>query len=191
MTIRAYDNAGPPPGGPPPGGRGRDLVRNDMPVSWETSSALSTVRGIPWWAAVLLALAFTGIGVFADLERINRLGLIFQISYVLGCVFAVLWVQRRGLFGPMVQPPLILVLAVPVVVLTTPAAGSGGGLTATALAVGTPLINSFPTMAITTGSTVLIGLIRIAMQRAPARVRVRTTGQAPGRPGADRGRPLR
>ena len=151
MTVRAGDEA---------------MVHNDLPPTWETSSALSTVRGIQWWAAVLLAFGFTGIGVVADLQRINKLGLIFQACYFLGCVLAVLWVQRCGLFGPMVQPPLILAVAVPGVVLTTGGAG-GGGLGAKALAIGTPLINGFPTMAITTGVTVLIGLARILQQRAP------------------------
>jgi len=153
---------------PPHGGRGTSLYE-DAPATWETSAAMGTMRGIPWWAAVLLALVFTGIGVFVDLERIDRLGLIFQGSYFLGCVIAVLWVQRRGLFGPMVQPPLILALAVPSVVLAGSGASAGGGLTAKALAVGTPLINGFPTMAITTGVTVLIGLARIATQRPPRR----------------------
>ena len=139
---------------------------NDDPPTWQTNSVLSTVRGIPWWAAVLLALAFTGIGVFVDMERINRLGLPFQACYFVGCVLAVLWVQRRGLFGPMVQPPLILALAVPGVVLSGGGA-TGGGLTAKALAVGTPLINGFPTMAITTAFTVLIGVLRLLRQRAP------------------------
>jgi hypothetical protein len=148
-------------------------LRADEPPTWETGSAMSSVRGIPSWAAVLLALAFTGIGVFVDLERITKLGTIFQAWYFIGCVLAVLWVQRRGLFGPMVQPPLILALAVLGVVLAASGASSGDGLTAKALAVGTPLINGFPTMAITTGLTVLIGIIRFARQRPPKAPRVR------------------
>lgn len=151
----------------------------DEPPTWETGSAMSSVRGIPSWAAVLLALAFTGIGVFVDLERINKLGIIFQACYCTGCVLAVLWVQRRGLFGPMVQPPLILAFAVPGVVLAASGASAGDSLTAKAIAVGTPLINGFPTMAITTGLTVLIGLIRTARQRAPKPPRGRT--QPPAR----------
>ena len=179
MTIRTHDDG---------------MVRNDAPPTWETSSALSTVRGVPWWAAVLLALAFTGLGVFVDLERINRLGLIFQGCYFAGCVLAVIWVQRRGLFGPMVQPPLILALAVPGVVLAASGGTSGDGLTAKALAVGTPLINGFPTMAITTGITVLIGLIRILRQRAPRPpVRVQPSARRPRSAGSvpERRRPAR
>ena len=162
-------------------------LRQDAPPTWQTSSALSTVGGIPWWAAIALALSFTAIGVFADLERINRLGVIFQGSYFVGCVLAVLWVQRRGLFGPMVQPPLILAVAVPGVVLMGGGA-TGSGLTAKALAVGTPLINGFPTMAITTGATVLVGCLRLLRQRPPVTRRQsrpptpeRTPGPAPSR----------
>jgi hypothetical protein len=128
---------------------------------------MRSVRGIPSWAAIVLALAFTVIGVFADMERINRLGIIFQSFYFIGCVLAVLWVQRRGLFGPMVQPPLILALTVPGVVMT----GGGvtaDGLTAKALAIATPLINGFPTMAITTGVTVIFGGVRLLKQRPPS-----------------------
>lgn len=180
MTRSAYDDL------PSPAGRGT-AIRNDQPPTWETSSALSSVRGIQWWAAVLLALAFTGIGVFVDLERINRLGIIFQGAYFVGCVLAVLWVQRRGLFGPMVQPPLILAIAVPGVVLVAGGSGGGDGLTAKALAVGTPLINGFPTMAITTGVTVLIGLIRLAKERSPRPGQVAVRPRQPGdRPRAPR-----
>lgn len=141
--------------------------RQDAPLTWRTSAALPTVRGIPWWAAIVLALAFTAIGVFADMERINRLGILFQGCYFVGCVLAVLWVQRQGLFGPMVQPPLILAVAVPTVVMLGGGA-TGDGLTAKVLAVGTPLINGFPTMAITTGLTVAIGCARLLRERPPA-----------------------
>jgi hypothetical protein len=121
--------------------------------------------GLPWWAAVSCALLLTAIGVFVDLERLNRLGIVFQACYFLGCLLAVVVVQRKALFGPMVQPPLILAVAVPSVVLAAGSQGTNEGTIATALAVGTPLINGFPTMAITTGCTVLIGIFRLITQR--------------------------
>lgn len=124
--------------------------------------------GMPWWAAVLCALGFTATGAFADIERLNQLGIVFQACYFLGCVLAVVLVQRRGLFGPMVQPPLILAVAVPGVVLAAGDHSPGGGMVASALAVGTPLIDGFPTMAITTGFTLAIGIFRLIIQRRPA-----------------------
>jgi hypothetical protein len=109
-------------------------------------------------------LGLTAVGVFIDMERLNRLGVVFQACYFLGCLLAVVVVQHKGLFGPMVQPPLILAVAVPGVVL---AAGSvpTGGVLAAALAAGTPLINGFPTMAITTGLTIAIGAFRLITHR--------------------------
>lgn len=146
----------------------------DSRPTWATSSALGNIGGIPWWAALSLALAFTAIGVFADLGRIYRLGFIFQFCYFAGCLLAVLWVQRRGLFGPMVQPPLIMAVMVPGVVLIMGNEVIGSGLTAKALAVGTPLINGFPTMALTTGTAVIVGCIRLLRQRPPTPTRRRT-----------------
>ena len=112
-------------------------------------------------------MGLTAIGVFIDIERLNRLGIVFQACYFLGCMLAVVVVQRKGLFGPMVQPPLILAMAVPGVVLAAGSLPTGGGIVATALAVGTPLINGFPTMAITTGLVLAIGAFRLITQRQP------------------------
>jgi hypothetical protein len=68
----------------------------------------------------------------------------------------------------MIAPPLILAVAVSGVVWATGTTPTGGGLVATALTVGTPLINGFPTMAITTGFTVAIGVFRLFLQRRPS-----------------------
>lgn len=108
------------------------------------------------------------VGVFVDMERLNRLGVVFQICYFLGCLLAVVAVQRKGLFAPMVQPPLILAVAVPGVVLAVGPAPAGDGMIATALTIGTPLINGFPTMAITTGITIAVGIFRLIIQRRPS-----------------------
>jgi hypothetical protein len=180
VTLRGYDDLEPGADASPAG---------DEPQGWQLGSALATARGIPSWTAILVALTFTGLGVFVDLERASRLGLVFKGCYFLGCVLAVLWVQRRALFGPMVQPPLILAVAVPGVVLAGSGPGSGNGITGKALDVGTPLINGFPTMAITTAVTVLIGLLRIARQRPPRRPRVQTRTPASGPPSRTPRRP--
>ncbi|MFR9801706.1 DUF6542 domain-containing protein [Pseudonocardia sp. RS010] len=126
-------------------------------------SALATVLGIPPLAAVALAAVLTALGVFVDVLRIGTLGVVFGITYVVGCVLAVGWVRRRNLFGPMVQPPLLVAVTVPTVVLLV--GNTGPGLTETVLMVGAPLVNGFPIMAVTTGLTLLIGLLRLIVQR--------------------------
>ncbi|MGH4024054.1 MAG: DUF6542 domain-containing protein [Pseudonocardiaceae bacterium] len=137
-------------------------------LNWDERSLLPERVGVRWWAAICLALGLTAAGVFVDVQRLNRLGIVFQACYFLGCLLAVVLVQRKGLFGPMVQPPLILALAVPSVVLAAGSIPTDGGSTAAALAVGTPLINGFPTMAVTTGVTLAVGVLRLLTQRAPA-----------------------
>ena len=139
-------------------------------LDWDERSLLSDRVGVRWWAAICLALGLTAAGVFVDVHRLNRLGIVFQACYVLGCLLAVILVQRKGLFGPMVQPPLILAVAVPGVVLAAGSVSMDGGSAAAALAVGTPLINGFPTMAVTTGATLAVGFLRLLTQRPSAAV---------------------
>jgi hypothetical protein len=127
------------------------VSNRDTRTGWPVPerSALATVLGIPPLAAVGLAFVLTALGVFVDVLRIGTVGVVFTIAYVLGCVLAALWVRRRNLFGPMVQPPLLAAVLIPVLVLL----------------VGAPLVNAFPTMAVATGLSLLIGLIRLIVQR--------------------------
>jgi hypothetical protein len=121
---------------------------------------------MPWWGAVLTALALTAVGALFDELTSKTLGLPFQVLYTIGCVLAVTFVRRRSLFGPMVQPPLIMII-VAGVVLALFAAGGSGGIAAKALAVGPALIGNFPVMAIATVLTVVIGAVRLILQRKP------------------------
>lgn len=162
-------------------------------------SILSSVLGLPGYAAIAIAFGFTGLGVFIDLNRINGLGAIFKGCYFAGCVLAVCWVKRRALFGPLVQPPLLLAIAVPSVVILSGDFGASGspGLADHLLSIGAPLLNGFPTMAVTTACVVAIGLLRYVLQRPriePVRRRPsgaqRPSGRRPNserRSGADRG----
>jgi hypothetical protein len=128
-------------------------------------SVLPTVLGVPPIAAVGLAAALTAIGVLVDLTRIGSLGSVFTICYISGCVLAVIWVRRTGLFGPMVQPPLLVAAAVPVVVLLAGSPGPGQGVAEQLLVIGAPLVNAFPVMAWATGIVLVLGLLRIVLQR--------------------------
>jgi uncharacterized membrane protein YgcG len=120
---------------------------------------------MPWWGAVLTALALTAVGALLNEMTSKALGLPFQVLYTLGCVAAVTFVKRRSLFGPMVQPPLIMIVVAGVVLALF--AGGSGGLTAKAIAIGPPLIGNFPVMAVATVLTVVIGAIRLILQRKP------------------------
>ena len=128
-------------------------------------SVLAGVLGLPPVGAVSLATVLTAVGVFVDLMRIGSLGIVFTVCFVAGCVLAVAWVRRGGLFGPMVQPPLLVGVAVPVIVLLAGTPAPGAGLAEQLLVIGAPLVNAFPIMAWTTGAVLLLGLVRLLVQR--------------------------
>lgn len=128
-------------------------------------SVVATKHGIPWWGAVLGAFAMTGVGIAIDLALGDTLTSIFLVFYAVGCVGAVLAVAHRGIFAAMVQPPLILAIAVPLVVRALGTNSSGGGLRDEVITMALPLVNGFPTMALTTLATVALGVARIVIQR--------------------------
>lgn len=135
---------------------------------------------MPWWGAVLLAFLLTGAGIAIDLGRADTLTRLFLACYAVGCVSAVLAVARRSIFTAMVQPPLVLAVAVPLVVRLL-GGGTSGGVRNTVLELGIPLVNGFPTMAVTTIVTLALGVARIRVQRPaqpPARAQRTRTGRA-------------
>lgn len=136
-------------------------------VNWDERPVFGSMLGLPWWGAILLAVGLAVTGAVLDVRMHNSLGSVFQVAYLLGCVAAICLVRRKNLFGPMVQPPLILGFTVPITVLLY-SQRMTAGLEAKALAIGSPLINSFPAMAIATVLTVIIGVARIFLQRPPA-----------------------
>jgi hypothetical protein len=148
--------------------RQSDLDQPPAGPAWDERAIVGRMRGLPWWAAVLLAFGLAAIAAWVDMHRQDSLGRIYQGAYVLGCLVAVCWVRRRNLFGPMVQPPLVFaVTAIGAVALAQPGPLFGGGVKQLLLSVALPLTSNFPTMAITTGATVVIGLLRLWLQRDP------------------------
>ncbi|WP_394613860.1 DUF6542 domain-containing protein [Lentzea sp. JNUCC 0626] len=145
-----------------------DDVEDYEEVPWNYRAIFGEFKGIPWWAAILAALIPAFIGAFIDINSSKTVGWTFNVVFFAGALAAILLVQRRSLFGPMVQPPLILAATVPALVLLTGGV-SKGGLSAMALGLGKPLIDSFPVMAVTTIVTVGLGILRIFLQKDPNR----------------------
>jgi hypothetical protein len=142
--------------------RGREARAASNGPRWDERSAFGT-RGWPWWGAVVLALGLALVGAVLDEKMNSDIATVFRTAYVIGAVGAVCLVRRRNLFGPMVQPPLILIVVVPLV-----AAALDDKPGSKVLVIGPLLINNFPVMAITTGVTVVLGAIRYLVQRRPA-----------------------
>ncbi|MBS9373417.1 hypothetical protein GON09_002402 [Rhodococcus sp. B50] len=135
-------------------------------------SLVPTVPGVPWWGAVAIAAGTMLLGVLLDSARGNELTTAFTVFYVLGCLVAVVAVRYRGLFTAMAQPPLLLLLAVPIGQEFV-SSGSTGGLKDLALNVAYPLVNRFPAMLLATVLVLAIGGFRIFATRQNTGVRAR------------------
>lgn len=129
-------------------------------------SALATVPGVPAWGAVAIAVAATLVGFVIDAVRGNELTAAFSVFFFLGCLAAILAVRNRGLFTAMVQPPLILVVAVPLAYQQF--SPGGGGLKDLLLNVAIPLVNRFPLMLATTLVVCAIGAGRMYIRHQAA-----------------------
>ncbi len=140
--------------------------------------------GLPWWAAVVLATGATAIGLVLDIGSGGKeLTNVFAALYVLGCVAAVLAVRQSGVFTAVIQPPLILFVAVPGAYWLfhgTTFTGIKGIL----INCGYPLIERFPLMLFTSAGVLLIGMVRWYF--ATATPATSATPQTPAAPGAPR-----
>ncbi|ROP38460.1 DUF6542 domain-containing protein [Saccharothrix texasensis] len=154
-------------------------------VRWNDRAMFGSFRGLPWWAAVLIAFVVAIVGTFVDVNSAAKtVGWVFAVTFFVGCVGAVVFVERRSMFGPIVQPPLVLAIVVPILVVVTQGMPSGG-LAAMGLALGKPLIDGFPAMAITTACTVIIGIVRVSTQKDPNRLtkdEIREAKRKPDKP---------
>ncbi|MGX7825258.1 DUF6542 domain-containing protein [Actinokineospora sp. 24-640] len=143
-----------------------DLDEDRAAPAWDERPILGQSRGLPWWGAILLAIGLSAVAAVIDMQTRDTLGPVFQGAYIAGCVAAVCLVRRRNLFGPIVQPPLVFAL-VSVCALVALGPGAGGGLKGLLFNVALPLTGNFPTMAITTGVVLAIGIGRLFLQRKP------------------------
>jgi hypothetical protein len=167
--------------------RDSDLDSDKTDVEWDERPVIGRGRGLPWWAAVLLALVLAAAGAvfdrarLVDDQRLNSLGP-YLVLFLVGCVAAVLAVRRRNLFGPMVQPPLIFAVTFVAVQLTArESTGTETGTKKLIFEVGLPLASSFPWMAGATAATVVLGIVRLLTQRDPNRA-ARSDGEDNERP---------
>jgi hypothetical protein len=118
------------------------------------------IPGVPWWAALLIAITGTAIGYAIDAGSGHKeLTHVFAGLYIAGCVAAVAAVRQEGLFTAIIQPPLILFCAVPGAYWLFHGR-KVGHLKDLLIDCGYPLIERFPLMLGTAGGVLLIGLVR-------------------------------
>ncbi|AZI57400.1 hypothetical protein EH165_03725 [Nakamurella antarctica] len=117
---------------------------------------VTTARGVPWWGAVLIAAILTVGGTAYDIGANNELGWPSRTLSILGAVISVLAVQRRSIFTPMVQPPLVVATSLLICTLIF----SSGGV----LDLGIKLVGAFPAMVMATVAALILGMIRFIAQ---------------------------
>ena len=118
------------------------------------------MAGVPGWGAVVIAVigTFIGLAIEAGAGH-HELGSVFAICFATGCIAAVLAVRRSGIFTAVVQPPLLLFVAVPLAYYLFHGSGFNG-LKDGLISCGYPLIERFPLMVFTSAVVLVIGLIR-------------------------------
>lgn len=116
------------------------------------------IPGVPWYAALLIAVTATAVGYGIDAGH-KELTHVFAGFYIAGCVAAVLAVRQDGIFTTIIQPPLILFGAVPGAYWLFHDA-KVGRLKDLLINCGYPLIERFPLMLGTAGGVLAIGLAR-------------------------------
>ncbi|MEE3852851.1 DUF6542 domain-containing protein [Gordonia sp. LSe1-13] len=152
-------------------------------VPLDQQSVLPTVRGVPWWGAVLVATVVTGIGAAIDASNTEGLGAVFKFCYLLGCVTAALAVRRRALFTAAAQPPLIAFLVGVITLYGLNAEQASSGVRGLIFQVLLPIANDFPWMALTFVVTLGLVLARWFLTREPTTGDRRRVG-GPKRPTA-------
>ena len=130
---------------------------------------------------MLVAVTASAIGFAYDAgSGAKELGLVSRGSYVVGCIFAVLAVRQAGMFTAVIQPPLMLFVAVPTAYFLIHGSQITG-IKDILIDCGYPLIERFPLMFFTSAAVLLIGIARwyYGMSDATSRTPVHGKGNAP------------
>jgi hypothetical protein len=121
---------------------------------------IPTIPGVPSWGAVLIAVTFTAIGFAFDAGSGSKeLTLAFAAAYAIGCIAAAVAVRQTSIFTAVIQPPLLLFVAVPCAYFLFHGAAMDG-LKDLLINCGYPLIERFPLMFFTSAIVLLVGLAR-------------------------------
>ncbi|OBK92893.1 hypothetical protein A5645_22075 [Mycobacterium asiaticum] len=140
-------------------------------------SIVPNIPGVPWWAAVLIAVGATAAGYAIDAGQ-KDLTHVFAGFYVAGCVAAVLAVRQAAVFTAVIQPPLILFCSVPGAYWLFHG-GKVDKFKDLLINCGYPLIERFPLMLGTAGGVLLLGMIRwyVGKNSPSTRTTRETTGE--------------
>ena len=144
------------------------VVPAQRTIAADLRSAFPHRAGVPWWGAVVVAASATlaGMAIEAGFGRAD-LGIVFAMCYAAGCIGAALAVRQTSIFTAVVQPPLLLFVAVPLAYFLFHGS-EFGGLKDILITCGYPLIERFPLMLFTSVAVLLVGMTRWFLAMSPA-----------------------
>lgn len=115
----------------------------------------------------MIAVSATLVGVAIEAGAGHQeLGATFAAFFALGCIGAALAVRHSSIFTTVVQPPLLLFMAVPLAYFLFHSAELSG-LKDILITCGYPLIERFPLMLFTSAAALLVGMSRWFLATSP------------------------
>jgi hypothetical protein len=156
--------------------RGRSRYRLGVPAASTSAtvpaarrSAYPPVAGVPPWGAVVIASTLTILGLAVEAASGDQeLGAAFSACFALGCILAVIAVRHSAIFTAVVQPPLLLFVAVPAAYYLFHRS-EFASLKGFLITCGYPLIERFPLMLFTSAAVLLVGMARWYLAMSPGR----------------------
>ena len=114
---------------------------------------------------IAVSATLAGLAIEAGLGR-EDLGIVFAVFYAAGCIGAALAVRQSSIFTAVVQPPLLLSVAIPLAYFLFHGS-EFGGLKDILITCGYPLIERFPLMLFTSVAVLLVGMTRWFLAMSP------------------------
>ena len=114
---------------------------------------------------IAVSATLAGLAIEAGFGR-EDLGIVFAVFYAAGCIGAALAVRQSSIFTAVVQPPLLLSVAIPLAYFLFHGS-EFGGLKDILITCGYPLIERFPLMLFTSVAVLLVGMTRWFLAMSP------------------------
>jgi hypothetical protein len=123
-------------------------------------------------ATGLIAVVAGASGALVDILLFHDLGVVFGVTFVLGCVFSAARVHVDDLIGVVIMPPLAYATIIVCTVFIR-RAGSGGGLRNNAIDIGSEMILKAPVLLAAFGIVVVVAVRRGRQARVARRAQGR------------------
>ena len=120
-------------------------------------------RGLPAWAALLVQIGVTVVGILIDALRGQQLGTGFNVGIIAGSVLSILLVRRSSMFPVVVAPPIVYSLAAGISLYIRSSGLSDHSVLLDAAT--NWLVYGFPAIAAATAAVLIIAGIRLILRR--------------------------